>query len=60
MILFVILDFLAPALSIVLAAKANGMAGRKYLRHGWEFADPGSEAAQMARAKWRIPSPAAI
>jgi hypothetical protein len=44
-VLSVILDFLVPALSIFLAARANRIAGRKYLRHGWEFAEPDSEAA---------------
>jgi hypothetical protein len=46
-------------LAIVFAVTANRMAGRKYLRRDWEFAEPNSEAAQIARGKWRIAPPLA-
>jgi hypothetical protein len=53
-VFFIILDFVPLLLSIFLAARANRMAWRKYLSHGWEFAEPDSEAAHTARAKWGI------
>ena len=53
----IILDFLPIVLAIIFAATANRMAGRKYLRHGWEFAEPNSDTAQTARTKWGILAP---
>lgn len=53
----IILDLLPVVLAIFFAATANRMAGRKYLRHDWEFAEPNSESTQMARGKWGIAAP---
>ena len=53
----IILDLLIIVLAILFAATANRMAGRKYLRRGWEFAEPHSEIAQTARRKWGIDAP---
>jgi hypothetical protein len=50
----IILNLLPTVLAIVFAATANRMAGRKYLRHGWEFAEPNSEAARIAQQKWGL------
>jgi len=51
---FIILNLLPTVLAIIFAATANRMAGRKYLRHGWEFAEPNSEAARIAQQKWGL------
>jgi hypothetical protein len=48
------LAFLPIVLIIIFAATANRMAGRKYLRHGWEFAEPDSGAARIAQQKWGL------
>jgi hypothetical protein len=53
----IILDFLPIVLAIIFAATANRMAGKKYLRHDWEFAEPNSETTQTARGKWGIAAP---
>ena len=53
----IILDLLPIVLAIIFAATANRMAGRKYLRNDWEFAEPNSETTQTARAKWGIAAP---
>jgi hypothetical protein len=46
-------------LSIFFALKANGMAGKAYLEHGWEFAEPDAEATAIARRKWGLGLPPA-
>jgi magnesium-transporting ATPase (P-type) len=53
----IIVDGLPIVLAIIFAATANRMAGRKYLRHDWEFAEPNSETTQTARRKWGIAAP---
>lgn len=50
----IILDLLLIVLAIFFVATANRMAGRKYLRHNWEFAEPNSETTQTAQVKWGI------
>jgi hypothetical protein len=40
--------------SIACGIKANAMVGKNYLEHGWEFAEPSSEATLMARRKWGL------
>jgi len=45
-------------LSVVLAVNANRMAGKNYLETGWEFSEPNSAEATVARQKWGL-SPAA-
>jgi hypothetical protein len=43
-------------LNIFFGIKAKSMAGRNYLEHGWEFAEPSSSSAAAARAAWGLPS----
>ena len=42
-------------LVIFFGVAANGMAGKNYLEHGWEFAEPSSETAVAARQAWGLP-----
>jgi hypothetical protein len=35
---------------------ANRMAGKNYLEHGWEFAEPTSNSTNMARHAWGLPA----
>lgn len=50
----VALDFLPFLISILLAGFINRIAGRKYLRNGWEFFAPDSEATKVAIQRWGI------
>src|SRR6266851_6379264 len=42
------------AFAIVLAVYANRLAGRKYLKNAWEFAEPNSIEATTARQSWGL------
>jgi hypothetical protein len=37
---------------IFLAIKGNEITGKHYLKNGWVFADPDSDSARVAEAKW--------
>jgi hypothetical protein len=47
-------------LAIFFGLKANRMAGKRYLENGWEFAEPNSIAARVARSAWGLPVPSAV
>jgi hypothetical protein len=49
-----VLMLVGSGLSCFLGAKANALAGRRYLATGWEFARPNSEEAASARRAWGI------
>lgn len=42
-------------LSIFFAIKANGMAGKYLLEHGWVFNEPDNEVTIVARQRWGLP-----
>lgn len=44
----------AIGLAIVLGLHGNKMTAQHYLKHGWDWADPESEAAAYAQAKWEL------
>lgn len=54
--LSVVLLLLGTVLSLFFGAKANTLAGRRYLATGWEFARPNSEEAETARLTWGVAS----
>ena len=49
-----IISMVLFVLMIYLSIKGNALAGRKYLRNGWVFADPASGPAGVAMAKWGL------
>jgi len=55
LIFFLMVALIQIGLSIVFAIKANGMAGKNYLEHGWEFSEPDSDATKTACTKWGLP-----
>jgi hypothetical protein len=54
--LSVVLLLVGTGLSFFFGAKANTLAGRRYLATGWEFARPNSEEAAAARRAWGVES----
>jgi hypothetical protein len=46
--------FVLAGLEIWIAIKGNEMTAKNLLELGWSFADPLSEAARYARAKWGL------
>jgi hypothetical protein len=51
-----VLLLVGTGLSFFFGAKANTLAGRRYLATGWEFARPNSEEAAAARRAWGVES----
>jgi hypothetical protein len=49
-----VLLLVGTGLSFFFGAKANTLAGRRYLATGWEFARPNSEEAAAARVTWGV------
>lgn len=45
------------AFSIAFGISGNSMAGKNYLEHGWEFAEPDSEGVARARTRWKLGLP---
>jgi len=58
--LWTVLTLSQAALAIALAAKANSMAGNRYLHHDWVFTEPNSMEARLAREKWGLMGPASV
>jgi hypothetical protein len=52
--LFSIFSWALFGLSIWFAIKGNEMTAKNYLNHGWVFASPEGDAAQLAKQKWNI------
>lgn len=53
--LYSIVSMAIVGLVIFLSIRGNRMAGRNYLKKGWVFAQPYSQSARFARAKWGLP-----
>jgi hypothetical protein len=51
----IFVSLIEVGLSIFFGVAANRMAGKSYLEHGWEFAEPNSAAAAAARQAWGLP-----
>jgi hypothetical protein len=49
-----VMFLVGTGLSFFFGAKANTLAGRRYLATGWEFARPNSEEAAAARRAWGV------
>jgi len=49
-----VMFFVFLGLQIWLGVKGNEMTAKDRLEHGWQFAEPQSEATRFARDKWGI------
>jgi len=51
-----VLVFIGAGLHLWLGLKGNEITARKYLEHGWVFADRDGDATRLARSRWGISS----
>lgn len=42
-------------MAIILSLKGSKMAALNFLNNGWEFAEPETNSAKLARSKWGVP-----
>ena len=50
----VILSVIGMGLSIFLGVNGNEMIAKNYLKQGWKFIDPESDAVKIAKQQWGI------